>query len=48
MAVNMKEKSLASLHDLTKEIIEQILKTSELLKPESHPGHQADEEEFKD
>jgi ornithine carbamoyltransferase len=32
MAVNMKGKSLASLSDLTKEEIEQILKTSELLK----------------
>jgi len=32
MAVNMKGKSLASLNDLTKEEIEQILKTSELLK----------------
>jgi len=32
MAVNMKGKSLASLYDLTGEEIEQILKTSELLK----------------
>ena len=32
MAVNMKGKSLASLNDLTREEIEQILKTSELLK----------------
>ncbi len=32
MAINMKEKPLASLHDLTKEEIEEILKTSELLK----------------
>jgi ornithine carbamoyltransferase len=32
MAVSMKGKSLASLADLTKEEIEQILKTSELLK----------------
>jgi len=32
MAVNMKGKSLASLADLTREEIEQILKTSELLK----------------
>jgi ornithine carbamoyltransferase len=32
MAVHMKGKSLASLYDLTKEEIEQILKTSELLK----------------
>ena len=30
--INMKGKSLASLHDLTKEEIEEILKTSELLK----------------
>ncbi len=32
MAINMKGKSLASLADLTEEEIEQILKTSELLK----------------
>jgi ornithine carbamoyltransferase len=32
MAVNMKGKSLASLYDLTREEIEEILKTSELLK----------------
>lgn len=32
MAIHMKGKPLASLHDLTKEEIEQILKTSELLK----------------
>jgi len=32
MAINMKGKSLASLYDLTKEEIEEILKTSELLK----------------
>jgi len=32
MAIHMKGKSLASLNDLTKEEIEQILKTSELLK----------------
>jgi ornithine carbamoyltransferase len=32
MAVHMKGKSLASLYDLTREEIEQILKTSELLK----------------
>ena len=32
MSINMKGKSLASLHDLTREEIEQILKTSELLK----------------
>src|SRR5512137_1122840 len=42
MAINMKGKSLASLHDLTREEIEQILKTSELLKlqllsGEEHP-----------
>lgn len=32
MAIDMKGKSLASLYDLTREEIEQILKTSELLK----------------
>jgi ornithine carbamoyltransferase len=32
MSIHMKGKSLASLYDLTKEEIEQILKTSELLK----------------
>jgi ornithine carbamoyltransferase len=32
MAINMKGRSLASLYDLTKEEIEEILKTSELLK----------------
>lgn len=32
MAIHMKGKSLASLYDLTREEIEQILKTSELLK----------------
>jgi ornithine carbamoyltransferase len=32
MAIHMRGKSLASLYDLTKEEIEQILKTSELLK----------------
>jgi ornithine carbamoyltransferase len=32
MAIHMKGKSLASLYDLTGEEIEQILKTSELLK----------------
>ena len=32
MAIHMKGKSLASLYDLTKEEIEQVLKTSELLK----------------
>ncbi len=32
MAVNMKGKSLASLYDLTREEMEQIFKTSELLK----------------
>ena len=35
MAINMKGKSLASLADLTKEEIDQILKTSELLKLQS-------------
>src|SRR4030066_2341219 len=42
MAVNMKGKSLASLYDLTREEMEQIFKTSELLKlqllrGEEHP-----------
>ena len=32
MAIRMKGKSLASLYDLTREEIEQILKTSALLK----------------
>ena len=38
MAVNMKGKSLASLYDLTREEIEQILKTSELLKLQNYRG----------
>jgi len=38
MAIHMKGKSLASLSDLTKEEIEQILKTSELLKLQSLRG----------
>jgi len=42
MAINMKGKSLASLYDLTKEEVEEVLKTSELLKlqlirGEEHP-----------
>ena len=37
MAVNMKGKSLASLYDLTREEIEQILKTSELLEASEFP-----------
>jgi len=40
MAVNMKGKSLPSLNDLTKEEIEQILKTSELLKFEILRGQE--------
>src|SRR5512137_2120644 len=40
MAINMKGKSLASLHDLTREEIEQILKTSELLKLQSLRGQE--------
>jgi len=40
MAINMKGKSLASLADLTREEIEQILKTSELLKLQSHRGQE--------
>ena len=40
MAINMKGKSLASLADLTKEEIEQILKTSELLKLQSLRGQE--------
>lgn len=40
MAVNMKRKSLASLADLTGEEIEQILKTSELLKLQSLRGQE--------
>src|SRR4030043_294405 len=38
MAVNMKGKSLASLYDLAREEIEQILKTSELLKLQNFRG----------
>ncbi len=38
MAVHMKGKSLASLYDLTREEIEQILKTSELLKLQNYRG----------
>lgn len=38
MSVDMRGKSLASLYDLTKEEIEQILKTSELLKLQSYRG----------
>ena len=40
MAVDMKGKSLASLHDLTREEIEQIFKTSELLKLQSLRGQE--------
>jgi ornithine carbamoyltransferase len=40
MAVNMKGKSLASLNDLTREEIEQIFKTSELLKLQSLRGQE--------
>jgi len=40
MAVNMKGKSLASLYDLTKEEIEQIVKTSELLKLQHFRGQE--------
>ena len=40
MAVHMRGKSLASLADLTKEEIEQILKTSELLKLQSLRGQE--------
>jgi ornithine carbamoyltransferase len=40
MAVNMKGESLASLADLTKEEIEQILKTSELLKLQTLRGQE--------
>ncbi len=40
MAINMKGKSVASLADLTKEEIEQILKTSELLKLQSLRGQE--------
>jgi ornithine carbamoyltransferase len=38
MAVNMKGKSLASLYDLTREEMEQIFKTSELLKLQTLRG----------
>lgn len=40
MAIHMKGRSLASLYDLTREEIEQILKTSELLKLQSHRGQE--------
>src|SRR5512135_2794339 len=40
MAINMKGKSLASLKDLTHEELEQILKTSELLKLENSRGQE--------
>jgi ornithine carbamoyltransferase len=40
MAIDMKGKSLASLSDLTQEKIEQILKTSELLKLQSLRGQE--------
>jgi ornithine carbamoyltransferase len=40
MAIHMKGKSLASLYDLTGEEIEQILKTSELLKLQSLRGQE--------
>ncbi len=40
MAVNMKGKSLASLRDLAREEIEQIFKTSELLKLQSLRGQE--------
>jgi ornithine carbamoyltransferase len=40
MAINMKGKSLASLADLTQEEIEEILKTSELLKLQSLRGQE--------
>src|SRR4030043_832150 len=40
MGINMKGKSLASLADLTKEEIEQILKTSELLKLQTLRGQE--------
>ncbi len=40
MAVNMKGRSLASLRDLTREEIEQIFKTSELLKLQSLRGQE--------
>ena len=40
MSVDMRGKSLASLYDLTKEEIEQILKTSELLKLQVYRGQE--------
>jgi ornithine carbamoyltransferase len=40
MAISMKGKSLASLNDLTKEEIEEILKTSELLKLQLFRGQE--------
>src|SRR5512136_2796661 len=40
MAVHMKGKSLASLYDLTREEMEQIFKTSELLKLQSLRGQE--------
>jgi len=40
MSVDMKGKSLASLYDLTKEEIEQIFKTSELLKLQLYRGQE--------
>ena len=40
MSVDMKGKSLASLYDLTKEEIEQVLKTSDLLKLQLYRGQE--------
>jgi ornithine carbamoyltransferase len=40
MSIDMKAKSLASLNDLTKEEIEQILKTSDLLKLQVYRGQE--------
>ena len=40
MSIDMKGKSLASLNDLTKEEIEQILKTSDLLKLQVYRGQE--------
>jgi len=40
MAVNMKGRSLASLYDMTREEIEQVFKTSELLKLQSLRGQE--------
>ena len=40
MSIDMKRKSLASLYDLTKEEIEQILKTSDLLKLQLYRGQE--------